>query len=424
MSPIAAPVIVATTADRAINPRSRRDRYPVRPLLKWAGGKRQLLPHLRRFYPPAFGRYIEPFFGSGAVFFDLYGAGRLAVETVLIDSNADLIGCYETVRDATGRGGRRARSLAAAHSADGATQYFAVRDTQFNPARDRLRGADGRIAYTPQLAAMLIYLNRTGFNGLFRVNARGEFNVPPGRYERPRIADRAKLLRVASAPSSARVTLALGSFERCENIAAARRLPLLRSACTRRSADLEFHGLHRRWLSRRRSARLQRTHRARAPRLPRAAQQLDRRRDHRAVRDNDKAHDAGLRALRVPARRAINSNAARRGRGRGIAHHQRRPTGTTPRMKQGLTRPLTTGQVTKSDGTVVPLHSNTEPRGRRGAAAFDSRPQAVSHSRSETRRRSVGAVHLRGAQRSWRRTTHHHRSAAECLGQPRSASSR
>src|ERR1700738_4781563 len=72
----------------------------VRPLLKGAGGKRQLLPQLRRFYPPQFTRYIEPFFGSGAVFFDLCAAGRIAGrDAVLIDSNADLIGCYQAVRD-------------------------------------------------------------------------------------------------------------------------------------------------------------------------------------------------------------------------------------------------------------------------------------------------------------------------------------
>ena len=70
------------------------------PLLKWVGGKRQLLPRLRRFYPASFGRYIEPFFGSGAVFFDLHASGRLAGhDVVLVDSNADLIGCYEAVRD-------------------------------------------------------------------------------------------------------------------------------------------------------------------------------------------------------------------------------------------------------------------------------------------------------------------------------------
>jgi site-specific DNA-adenine methylase len=61
-----------------------------------------------------------------------------------------------------------------------------VRDGQFNPIRDRLHADDGRMAYTPQLAAMLIYLNRTGFNGLFRLNARGDYNVPAGRYDRPK----------------------------------------------------------------------------------------------------------------------------------------------------------------------------------------------------------------------------------------------
>ena len=74
---------------------------PAKPLLKWAGGKRQLLPTLRRFYPADFGQYIEPFVGSGAVFFDLYNSGRLrGKQVLLIDSNEDLIGCYEAVRDA------------------------------------------------------------------------------------------------------------------------------------------------------------------------------------------------------------------------------------------------------------------------------------------------------------------------------------
>ena len=73
---------------------------PVRPFLKWAGGKRQLLPRLREFYPEAFAAYREPFLGSGAVFFDLVNQGRLAGHrTFLTDTNGDLVGCYSRVRD-------------------------------------------------------------------------------------------------------------------------------------------------------------------------------------------------------------------------------------------------------------------------------------------------------------------------------------
>src|SRR5688500_7415916 len=84
-------------------PMTRLPDDPIRPLLKWVGGKRQLLPQLRGYYPPSFNRYIEPFVGSGAVFFDLHRAGLLhGHDVLLIDSNADLIGCYEAVRDAPG----------------------------------------------------------------------------------------------------------------------------------------------------------------------------------------------------------------------------------------------------------------------------------------------------------------------------------
>src|SRR5688572_26856385 len=72
----------------------------VRPILKWAGGKRQLLPALRRYYPAAFSRYVEPFLGSGAVFLDCHNRGLLDGRDVrLSDINADVIGCYRMVRD-------------------------------------------------------------------------------------------------------------------------------------------------------------------------------------------------------------------------------------------------------------------------------------------------------------------------------------
>ncbi|MDQ3070721.1 MAG: Dam family site-specific DNA-(adenine-N6)-methyltransferase, partial [Acidobacteriota bacterium] len=172
----------------------------ARPILKWAGGKRQLLPQLRRFFPREFGTYHEPFAGSAAVFLDLASSGALAGRHAsLTDRNADIIGCYLVVRDEVERVIEALKVLAARHTEDGERCYYEVRDTEFNPARDALpSGARRARSYTPALAAMLIYLNRTGFNGLFRLNSRGGFNVPIGRYTRPRIVDADNLRRVAA----------------------------------------------------------------------------------------------------------------------------------------------------------------------------------------------------------------------------------
>lgn len=180
-----------------------------RPLLKWAGGKRQLLPALRSYYPVAFSRYIEPFFGSGAVFFDLHAMGRLdGRQAWLVDDNADLIGCYRMLMSRTDAVIAELRLLAAEHGARGTDFYYEVRDCRFNPMRASSTGG-----YTPEMAAMLIYLNRTGFNGLFRLNKSGGFNVPAGRYTNPRILDESHLRGVASALRGRGVTLVHGSFE-------------------------------------------------------------------------------------------------------------------------------------------------------------------------------------------------------------------
>lgn len=175
------------------------ERRGLRPFLKWVGGKRQLLPVLRRFYPNTHGAYFEPFLGSGAVFFDLLGQGLLDGHAVtLSDDNADLIGCYARVGDSLDAVLAALDSLAAGHGEGGRDHYLQVRDSRFNPARAVWRDAGSDITtYPAELAAMLIYLNRTGYNGLFRLNSTGEHNVPPGRYDRPRIVDRL-LLELAS----------------------------------------------------------------------------------------------------------------------------------------------------------------------------------------------------------------------------------
>ena len=187
----------------------------VRPLLKWAGGKRQLLPELRRFYPRRFDRYIEPFLGSGAVFLDLYNDGLLAGRDVrLSDINADIIGCYRAVRDSPGEVIAALAELDAAYRSGGAAEYYKVRDGAFNPERRRLMAAgDPAASYPATLAAMLIFLNRTGFNGLFRLNARGEFNVPAGRYANPKICDAPNILAWSAALGDSRVSLEVSPFD-------------------------------------------------------------------------------------------------------------------------------------------------------------------------------------------------------------------
>jgi len=288
---------------------------PPRPLLKWAGGKRQLLPRLRPFYPDTFGAYIEPFVGSGAVFFDLHALGKLRDrDVVLIDSNPDLIGCYEAVRSSPDEVARELEGLAAGHARDGREHYFRVRDDCFNPLRDRLQATDGRIAYTPELAAMLIYLNRTGFNGLFRVNARGAFNVPPGRYERPAIADLDRLSHAAEALSGPRVRLVCGSFESVRDLA--RRgdfvycdppyAPLSRTANFTSYTAPRFDEADQRKLQALVVALARRGCRVLVSNSTADAIAA-------LYERNRTARAAGLRTLRVPARRAINSNAARRG---------------------------------------------------------------------------------------------------------------
>ena len=192
----------------------------VRPLLKWAGGKRQLLPVLAEHYPPTFSRYIEPFMGSAAVFFDLLNSGRLARRAiVLADMNPDLIGCYRMLRDRPEAVIRALNGLARGYRIGGTDHYYEVRDTRFNPLRAALQArasAPGDVAdmYTPGLAAMLIFLNRTGFNGLFRLNRSGGFNVPAGRYTNPRICDESHLRSVAAALATPGVTIALQPFDR------------------------------------------------------------------------------------------------------------------------------------------------------------------------------------------------------------------
>jgi len=149
------------------------------PFLKWAGGKRQLLGHIEALLPERIDTYFEPFLGGAAVFFRL-AAGRRFRRAVLADANPELVNCYRAIRDdvdgviAELRGHRNSRVL-----------YYRVR-----------RRDPAKLSETAR-AARLIYLNRCGYNGLYRVNSSGQFNVPFGSYRRPVICDEDRL-RTAS----------------------------------------------------------------------------------------------------------------------------------------------------------------------------------------------------------------------------------
>lgn len=175
--------------------------WQARPFLKWAGGKRQLLPQILERFPPSCATYYEPFLGSGALFFAL--AGRRAFRrAVLSDRNRDLVDTYVAVRD-------RLDDLVAALRA-----LHADRDSYY-----RIRALDPQSLDPAARAARFIYLNRTCYNGLYRVNRAGRFNVPFGRYAKPRILHEENLRAVSRALR--RADLLSGDFDEATTAARA-----------------------------------------------------------------------------------------------------------------------------------------------------------------------------------------------------------
>ncbi|MBI5508116.1 MAG: DNA adenine methylase [Deltaproteobacteria bacterium] len=148
-----------------------------RPFLKWAGGKAKLVPEILARFPRRFGTYHEPFLGGGAVFFAL-GPRR----AVLSDLNAELIATYSAIRDDV-------------EAVIRALAVHAVSEEHFYSVRAASVAGLGNTA----VAARTIFLNRTCFNGLYRVNSKGQFNVPFGRYANPKICNADNLRAVSRA---------------------------------------------------------------------------------------------------------------------------------------------------------------------------------------------------------------------------------
>jgi DNA adenine methylase len=160
-----------------------------RPFLKWAGGKSQLIQQYSHYFPGDFKAYYEPFLGGGAIFFHL-----LPHHARLTDINPELVNVYRCIRDRVEDVIAQLMIHQRLHSHD---HYYQTRSTPGTTDVEK--------------AARLVYLNKTCFNGLYRENSKGEFNVPMGSYKAPKICH-PELLRAASKELQS-AAIAVGSFE-------------------------------------------------------------------------------------------------------------------------------------------------------------------------------------------------------------------
>ena len=162
----------------------------VKPFLKWVGGKRSISDDIVMLINKKFNKYFEPFLGGGAIFFELYSRGLLkGKRVVLSDINSELINSYIVVRDKPLELIKRLSYYRENHNKD---FYYKIR------GMDREKGWVDKYSDVER-ASRFIYLNKTCFNGLYRVNKKGEFNVPMGVYINPNILDKDVILSCSKA---------------------------------------------------------------------------------------------------------------------------------------------------------------------------------------------------------------------------------
>ena len=169
-----------------------------KPFVKWAGGKRQLLAELEKSFPKQFGTYFEPFLGGGALLFDLL-AKKPNLKCSVSDLNSDLVLAYVTIRDKLGRLIESLENHSKNYHKDSTGYYYEVRKQEPKSQIEKV--------------SRLLFLNKTCFNGLYRVNSKGKFNVPLGRYTNPNIVNRENLTTVSKFLQSDKIKISCRDFE-------------------------------------------------------------------------------------------------------------------------------------------------------------------------------------------------------------------
>jgi DNA adenine methylase len=178
----------------------------VRPFIKWAGGKTQLLDEIRKRYPDEINKYCEPFVGGGAVLFNVL-ANFKPNEILINDINAELINTYTQVRNNVDK---LIETLSIMHEDFCSKDYDERKSTYFIQREwfNTLKTNNKQNADLEK-AALFIFLNKTCFNGLYRVNGNGLFNVPMGKYKNPLICDSENLRHISKLLKNVQI--------RCEN---------------------------------------------------------------------------------------------------------------------------------------------------------------------------------------------------------------
>lgn len=152
----------------------------LKPILKWVGGKRQLLTEIKKYIPDEYNTYIEPFFGGGAVLFDIKPK-----KAVINDINDEIINVYKTIKDNPKELIKKLKTYKNEEDV-----YYEIRNLDRTDKYNTLSNIEK--------ASRIIYLNRTCFNGLYRVNSKGQNNVPYGKYKNPTICDEKNINNISS----------------------------------------------------------------------------------------------------------------------------------------------------------------------------------------------------------------------------------
>lgn len=206
--------IIPIEAVKPVDGRTTRydKKNPAKPFIKWAGGKGQLLPTIRKMYPPKMGteirKYCEPMVGAGAVLFDVLNTYEMD-EVYICDTNVELMNTYTVVRDNPQKLIKLLSEYESKHiplQDDDRKEYYYQQRERFNTEMQKPTKKNSILR-----AALFIYLNKTCFNGLYRVNRKGLFNVPMGSYKKPTICDAENIKKTSELLQG--VTILTGDYE-------------------------------------------------------------------------------------------------------------------------------------------------------------------------------------------------------------------